>query len=82
MFPGGPPGRGVGHAKSAKEKAGEDVLCSPTERKTIIEGGSVVEGIRNRPAWEAPDERETLSYWFPPGIHEADAETYRSQWLR
>jgi uncharacterized protein (DUF924 family) len=27
-------------------------------------------------------EQEILSYWFPPGIHEADAETYREQWLR
>ncbi len=25
---------------------------------------------------------EVLSYWFPPGIHEADAETYRLQVLR
>ncbi len=37
---------------------------------------------RNRSAREVPDEREVLSYWFPPGIHEADAGTYREQWLR
>lgn len=36
----------------------------------------------NRPAREVIDEQEVLSYWFPPGIHEADAETYREQWLR
>ena len=35
-----------------------------------------------RPAREVPDEQEILSYWFPPGIHEADAETYRLQLLR
>jgi uncharacterized protein (DUF924 family) len=28
------------------------------------------------------DEQEVLSYWFPPGIHDADAETYREQWLQ
>jgi uncharacterized protein (DUF924 family) len=27
------------------------------------------------------DQQEILSYWFPPGIHEADAGTYREQWL-
>lgn len=37
---------------------------------------------RNRPAREASDEQEVLSYWFPPGIHEAGAETYREQWMR
>ena len=37
---------------------------------------------RNRPAREVPDEQEILSYWFPPGIHEAGAETYRRKWLR
>lgn len=36
----------------------------------------------NRSPREAPDEEEILSYWFPPGIHEADAGTYRRQWLR
>ena len=36
----------------------------------------------NRPAREVSAEQEILSYWFPPGIHEADAETYREQWLR
>ena len=36
----------------------------------------------NRPAREVPDEQEILPYWFPPGIYEADAETYREQWLR
>jgi hypothetical protein len=41
-----------------------------------------VKGTRNRPAREAPVEQEILSYWFPPGIHEADAGTYREQWLR
>jgi ornithine cyclodeaminase/alanine dehydrogenase-like protein (mu-crystallin family)/uncharacterized protein (DUF924 family) len=34
------------------------------------------------PNLEALDEQEILSYWFPPGIHNADAETYREQWLR
>ena len=37
---------------------------------------------RSRPVREAPDEQAILSYWFPPGIHEADSETYRLQWLR
>jgi len=41
-----------------------------------------VKGTTNRPAREVLDEQEILSYWFPPGIHEADAETYREQWLR
>jgi uncharacterized protein (DUF924 family) len=35
-----------------------------------------------RPTWEVLDEQEILSYWFPSGIHDADAETYRLQWLR
>jgi hypothetical protein len=26
---------------------------------------------------EVINEQEILSYWFPPGIHEANAETYR-----
>jgi len=42
----------------------------------------VVKETRNRPALPVPDEQEVLSYWFPPGIHHADAETYREQWLR
>jgi uncharacterized protein (DUF924 family) len=42
----------------------------------------VVKETRDRPAREAPDEREVLSYWFPPGIHYADAETHREQWLQ
>ncbi len=33
-------------------------------------------------AREAPDALEILSYWFPPGIHQADAHTYQKQWLR
>jgi uncharacterized protein (DUF924 family) len=41
-----------------------------------------VKEISNRPTQEALDEQEILSYWFPPGIHEADAEAYREQWLR
>ena len=41
-----------------------------------------MEGTRNRPAREVPDDQEVLSYWFPPGIHDADAETYQEQWLR
>lgn len=31
---------------------------------------------------EVLDPQEILSYWFPPGIHEADAETHWRQWLR
>jgi uncharacterized protein (DUF924 family) len=42
----------------------------------------VVKKTSNRPPQEALDKQEILSYWFPPGIHEADAETYRLQWLR
>jgi uncharacterized protein (DUF924 family) len=41
-----------------------------------------VKEISNRPTQEALDEQKILSYWFPPGIHEADAEAYREQWLR
>jgi uncharacterized protein (DUF924 family) len=41
-----------------------------------------MEETSNRPALEVQDGQEVLSYWFPPGIHHADAETYRSQWLR
>lgn len=41
-----------------------------------------MEGTRYRPAREELDEQEILSYWFPSGIHDADAETYRRQWLR
>src|SRR3712207_1802837 len=38
--------------------------------------------INNRPARGVPNEHEVLSYWFPPGIHDAGAETYREQWQR
>jgi uncharacterized protein (DUF924 family) len=40
-----------------------------------------VKGTRNRSTREVLDQQEILSYWFPPGIHEADAGTYREQWL-
>ena len=42
----------------------------------------MVKGTRNRSAREVLEEQEVLSSWFPPGIHDADAETYREQWLR
>jgi len=41
-----------------------------------------MKSTRNSPAREVPDEQEVLSYWFPSGIHDADADTYREQWLR
>lgn len=41
-----------------------------------------MEETRNRPAREVLDIQEILLYWFPPGIHEADLETYREQWLQ
>lgn len=37
---------------------------------------------RDRAALRVPGEQEVLSYWFPPSIHHADAETYQEQWLR
>jgi uncharacterized protein (DUF924 family) len=42
----------------------------------------MVEETSYRPAPPVPGEQAVLSYWFPPGIHYADAETYREQWLR
>ena len=41
----------------------------------------MVKETRNHPAREVADEQEIMSYWFPPGIHEADAETYWRQEL-
>ncbi|MCA1707867.1 MAG: DUF924 domain-containing protein [Actinobacteria bacterium] len=41
-----------------------------------------MKNTRNRLAREVPAEQEILSYWFPPGIHDADADTCREQWLR
>jgi uncharacterized protein (DUF924 family) len=67
-------GGGIKRLRPGVEDKGR---CRP-----LIEGGLVVKETSSRSAREVLDEQEVLSYWFPPGIHDADAETYRRQWLR